>query len=224
MNTDIHPKRVLILDDQPVVLEQLDRCLRNHNFEPIQTTSWTTAIDLVTHNTPDLAILDLQMPTIQGNSVLDLIRQDGHSFPIIVMSAYLNEEKMDELRLLGANEFISKPFHLNDLVNTVQRLLGQPPVPESPQESEESESSPKEATAILPEELTDCAVQETHEDDPPKYPRKQRIHRRELLTYARIALICLFGAFIIILIKMGYTSEDFVSQVKQFFFKGAFNR
>ena len=83
MDTDIHPKRVLILDDQPVVLEQVDRCLRNHNFEPIPTTSWTKAIDLVTHNTPDLAILDLQMPTIQGNSVLDLIRQNGHSFPLL---------------------------------------------------------------------------------------------------------------------------------------------
>ena len=107
-------------------------------------------------------------------------------------------------------------------MSTVQRLLGQPPVTDS-QEAVPAESSPKEVTTILPEELADSAVQGTHEDDPPKYPRKQRIHRRELLSYVRIALICLFGAFIIIVIKMGYTSEDFVSQVKQFL-RGGFNR
>ena len=140
METKIRSRRILILDDEPGILELLDDYFRSLDFEPVTTSQWTEALEQLTHNPPDLILLDLHMQTIQGESVLEFIREHGHTLPVIIISAYLNEEKKQELGKKGANAFVAKPFRLNDLVDTVNSVLG-PSVPGTPV------STPSEAAA-----------------------------------------------------------------------------
>ena len=140
METKIRSRRILILDDEPGILELLDDYFRSLDFEPVTTSQWTEALEQITHNPPDLILLDLHMQTIQGESVLEFIREHGHTLPVIIISAYLNEEKKQELGKKGANAFVAKPFRLNDLVDTVNSVLG-PSVPGTPV------STPSEAAA-----------------------------------------------------------------------------
>ena len=131
METEIRSRRILILDDEPGILELLDDYFRSLDFEPVTTSQWTEALEQITHTPPDLILLDLHMQTIQGESVLEFIREHGHTLPVIIISAYLNEEKKQELEKKGANAFVAKPFRLNDLVDTVNSVLG-PSVPGTP--------------------------------------------------------------------------------------------
>ena len=142
MKTKIPSRRILILDDEPGILELLDDYFRSLDFEPVTTSQWTEALEQITHNPPDLILLDLHMQTIQGESVLEFIREHGQTMPVIIISAYLNEQKKQELGKKGANAFVAKPFRLNDLVDTVNNVLG-PSVPGTPVST--SSEAPAEA-------------------------------------------------------------------------------
>ena len=97
------PKRILVLDDEESILEVLAKYLRQQNFEPFITSSWTEAIEQISNNPPDLILLDIKMPTIQGDTVLEYIRQYSKTLPVIIISGFLDPEKMTALRELGAN-------------------------------------------------------------------------------------------------------------------------
>ena len=123
MEAPVESRRILIIDDEKDVLDLLDTFLRTIHFEPLTTSRWTEAIDLITHKSPCLILLDLHLPTIQGETLLEFIRSQGSKIPVIVVSAYLNKEKEDELRRLGADEFVAKPFSLADLHASINRVL-----------------------------------------------------------------------------------------------------
>ena len=123
MDTAGRSKRILILDDEPGILELLEDYLRSLDFDPVATSLWTEAVDVIGKSPPDLVLLDLNMPTVQGDAVLEFVRSQGHHLPVVVVSAHLNQQSIEKLRRLGAAEFVSKPFRLNDLVETIQRAL-----------------------------------------------------------------------------------------------------
>ncbi|MBI2951639.1 response regulator, partial [bacterium] len=124
MDTAVRSKRILILDDEPGILELLDSYLQSCGFETHPTSRWTQAVELITHRPPDLVLLDLQMPTVQGDTVLEFIQQQGRPIPVIIISAYLDERRIEALRRIGARGFVPKPFQLNALASTVREALG----------------------------------------------------------------------------------------------------
>ena len=63
------PKRILVLDDEESILEVLAKYLRKQNFGPFITSDWTEVIEQISNNPPDLILLDIKMPTIQGDTV-----------------------------------------------------------------------------------------------------------------------------------------------------------
>ena len=117
------PKRILILDDEPGILEVLEVYLKSQNFEPFVTSQWTEAVDLIFHNPPDLILLDLKMPTIQGDKVLEFVRQQSSTLPVIIVSAHLSEKMMQDLRRLGANGFAPKPFKFDKLIAIINAAI-----------------------------------------------------------------------------------------------------
>ena len=142
MNTVVQSRRILVLDDEASILEVLQRYLRDLHFDPVTTTKWTEALDQITHNPPDLILLDLAMPTIQGDAVLEFIRGLGYTLPVIVISAYLDEQRIEELRQLGVNGFLNKPFQLNALGNLINEVLN--PSPETKSSHPLQEKTPTE--------------------------------------------------------------------------------
>ena len=117
------PKRILVLDDELAILDVLDKYLRTENFEPYITSKWTEAIDQITNNPPDLILLDINMTTIQGDKVLEYVRQHSKTLPVIIISAFLDPQMMKDMRELGANGFVPKPFNLGKISLIIKQAI-----------------------------------------------------------------------------------------------------
>ena len=119
--SDIKKKKcVLVVDDQPKVLRFIEIDLKLRGFEVISTTSGREALDLVKSAKPDIMLLDIIMPEIDGFEVLKELRTFT-DLPVIVFSA--SPGNHDSAMQLGANDFIPKPFNADEMVSRIKKLL-----------------------------------------------------------------------------------------------------
>lgn len=120
-------KRILVVDDDPIIVETIVQALEEdeHDYEVISAADGFEAGLQVNHFRPDLLILDIMMPDIKGNEVCKKIKSNPEtkSTMIIVLSAYLDEEKFEEMKSYGADMCFSKPLPLPQLKEEVARLL-----------------------------------------------------------------------------------------------------
>jgi excisionase family DNA binding protein len=121
-------KRILVVDDDPIIVETIVQALEEDEFdyEVISAADGFEAGLQVNHFKPDLLILDIMMPDIKGNEVCRKIKSnpDTRNTKIIVLSAYLDEDKFKEMKAYGADMCFSKPLPLPQLKEEVARLLG----------------------------------------------------------------------------------------------------
>jgi excisionase family DNA binding protein len=124
----IEKKRILIVDDDPIIVETLVQALEEdeHDYEIISASDGFEAGLQVNHFKPHLLILDIMMPDIKGFEVCKRIKSDESTkaTKIIVLSAYLDEEKFKKMKENGADRCFSKPLPLSQLKQEVARLLG----------------------------------------------------------------------------------------------------
>jgi two-component system OmpR family response regulator len=113
---------VLVVDDEPGILEIASAYLRRDGFEVRNATSGQRALDVVALQPPDLIVLDLMLPDISGEEVCAALRRTS-SVPIIMLTAKSGEE--DRLRGLGlgADDYLVKPFSPRELVARVRAIL-----------------------------------------------------------------------------------------------------
>jgi excisionase family DNA binding protein len=121
-------RRILIVDDDPIIVETLVQALEEdeHDYEIISASDGFEAGIQVNHFKPHLLILDIMMPDIKGFEVCKRIKSDESTktTKIIVLSAYLDEEKFKKMKENGADLCFSKPLPLPQLKQEVSRLLG----------------------------------------------------------------------------------------------------
>jgi DNA-binding response OmpR family regulator len=113
-------KRVLVVDDEPGIVNFLRIKLRLSGFNVLTTTSGAEAIEIIRKQQPDIVLLDILMPDVTGMDVLDKVRTFS-KVPIIVVTA-----KADVVPLAlknGANDAVTKPFDPDYLVSKVQSVL-----------------------------------------------------------------------------------------------------
>lgn len=114
--------RILIVDDEPQIRRFLRATLHAHNFQTIEATSGKEALDHVAMDHPDLVILDLGLPDIDGTEVLSRIR-GWSTVPIIILSVRGREsDKIDALDH-GADDYVTKPFGAGELLARVRTAL-----------------------------------------------------------------------------------------------------
>ncbi len=120
-------KKILVVDDDPIIVETIVQALEEdeHDYEVISAADGFEAGLQVNHFCPDLMILDIMMPDIKGNEVCKKVKTnpDTTNTKIIVLSAYLDEEKFKEMKSYGADMCFSKPLPLPQLKDEVARLL-----------------------------------------------------------------------------------------------------
>ena len=120
-------KKILVVDDDPIIVETIVQSLEEDEFdyEVISASDGFEAGLQVNHFEPDLLILDIMMPDIKGYEVCKKIKDnpDTHNTKIIVLSAYLDEEKFKKMKDNGADACFSKPLPLPQLKDEVARLL-----------------------------------------------------------------------------------------------------
>ncbi len=120
-------KKILVVDDDPIIVETIVQALEEdeHDYEVISAADGFEAGLQVNHFCPDLLILDIMMPDIKGNEVCKRIKSnaDTNHTKIIVLSAYLDDDKFEEMESYGADMCFSKPLPLPQLKEEVARLL-----------------------------------------------------------------------------------------------------
>jgi two-component system KDP operon response regulator KdpE len=120
MNTKVKKQCVLVVDDHPKVLRFIEIDLKLRGFEVITTTSGSEALELVKSAKPDIMLLDIIMPEMDGFEVLEKLR-NFTQLPVIAFSASPGNYR-DAMRL-GANDFMPKPFQPDEMVRKIKALL-----------------------------------------------------------------------------------------------------
>jgi two-component system KDP operon response regulator KdpE len=113
-------RHILVVDDQPKVLRFIEIALRVRGFEVTSTTSGEEALELAKSSAPDIMLLDIIMPGLDGFEVLKNLRSFTQ-LPVVAFSA--TAENRDRALLLGANDFINKPFYPDELVVRITAIL-----------------------------------------------------------------------------------------------------
>jgi DNA-binding response OmpR family regulator len=116
-------KKVLICDDDEGILDMLAMILEDAGFETISEINSLNVNKLIEQEQPDLLLLDLWMPVLSGDQVLKMLKKNPETsnLPVIIISASIEGEKI--ATEAGANNFIAKPFDLDELIDKVQELL-----------------------------------------------------------------------------------------------------
>jgi excisionase family DNA binding protein len=121
-------KRILIVDDDAIIVETIVQALEEeeYDYEIISASDGFEAGIQVNHFKPHLLILDIMMPDIKGYEVCKKIKSDEETkdTKIIVLSAYLDDEKFEKMKEYGADLCFSKPLPLPQLKQEVAQLLG----------------------------------------------------------------------------------------------------
>ena len=116
-------KKILIIEDDPALLAGLNESLTNENYRVTQAEDGQKGYELASENDYDLILLDLILPLKDGFDVCRDLRKAGKSIPIIMLTSK-NEEIDKVLGLeLGADDYITKPFSLKELLARIKALL-----------------------------------------------------------------------------------------------------
>ncbi len=120
------PPRILVVDDDGPILLLMRSLLREFGFEPILASSGEDALVAARANSPSLILLDRNMPGMPGDQVVQAIRAEEAlaSIPILILSGEPIDR--DELRTIGADGSILKPFDISRLLDQIRSYVGDP--------------------------------------------------------------------------------------------------
>lgn len=120
---EVAKKRVLVIDDDLPLRGMLAAALRKHGFQVLLAGDGAEGQRAMTIHHPDVVLLDLAMPNVNGWDFLQRLRETGHlgQTPIIVVSAHLRVDPQAVLQM-GVSAILPKPFNLPDLINLIEHL------------------------------------------------------------------------------------------------------
>ncbi|MGN6303945.1 MAG: response regulator [Mesorhizobium sp.] len=125
---------ILIVDDEPPILRLLRTSLASQGFQVIEAANGEAALAEAGRSGPDLVILDLGLPDMDGLDVIRTLRDGGNAVPILVLSSRSDEKGKVEALDLGADDYVTKPFGTAELFARIRAALrhrlqqqGEPP-------------------------------------------------------------------------------------------------
>jgi len=121
-------KKILIMDDDPTIADLLTEALADEGYETFMTTQSLRFYDAVREHQPDLVLLDIMMPYLDGRDELKLMAMAvDHTIPVIVVTAHVGiGSEENEFRDAGVVHIVYKPFDLGRLVEMVKQTIGEP--------------------------------------------------------------------------------------------------
>ncbi len=115
----------MVVDDEEDLCRLLAESLRREGFQVAAATSGREALALVEQEPPDLIILDLAMPEMDGIETLRRIRERGVRAKVVILTAYGTAQRAREAMALGVREFLGKPFELDRFLRLVAEEVGE---------------------------------------------------------------------------------------------------
>ena len=117
------PLRVLVIDDEPPIRKLLRVGLSAHGYQIMEASSGKMALELLGGQTPDLIVLDLGLPDMQGHELLRTMRARNDSVPIVVLSSRDDEAGKVQALDSGADDYVTKPFGMDELLARLRAAL-----------------------------------------------------------------------------------------------------
>lgn len=115
--------KILVIDDEEGIRSLLDTLLSRKGYEVVLAESGRKGLELFRREHPDVVVLDLKMPEMDGVSVLKEIHRVDLKQPVIVLTGAGTPETEQQLSALGVTEFVEKEFSLHHLGDSLKRLL-----------------------------------------------------------------------------------------------------
>ena len=118
-------KKILIVDDEPNIVMTLEYTFKKSNYEVFIARDGQEALDILKTNFPDVIILDIMMPMVDGFATLEQIRKDANlqHTKVMFLSAKNKESDIEKGLALGADAYMTKPFSIKKVVEKVEKLL-----------------------------------------------------------------------------------------------------
>jgi two-component system OmpR family response regulator len=116
-------QRVLVVDDEPNIRDLVAVALRFHGFSPVTAATGEEAMRGVRDERPDLIVLDVMLPDVDGFEVCRRLRADGHDVPVIFLTARDTPSDTVTGLTLGGDDYVTKPFSIDALVARVRAVL-----------------------------------------------------------------------------------------------------
>ncbi len=118
-------KKILIVDDDPDLCHILQTVFEHLGYDSVLAVNGKEAVDLATSQLPDLILMDIMLPVMDGLQATRLIRENPntHSTPIMAMTARVTIEDKKKCFRSGCDDFIAKPFTIKELTSCMEKLL-----------------------------------------------------------------------------------------------------
>ena len=119
-------KKILIVDDEPNIVMSLEYTFKRQNFEVFIARDGMEALEILKNQLPDVIILDIMMPLVDGFETLQKIKSNEQlsHCKVMFLSAKNKESDIEKGLSLGANAYLTKPFSIKKVVDQVNELLG----------------------------------------------------------------------------------------------------
>jgi CheY-like chemotaxis protein len=127
MEQVITKKKVLIVDDESNV-RRLSRAILSKNFDVVEAEDGKQAIEIANTQQPDVILMDMMMPRMDGLTACHVIKKDSatKSIPVIMVTAIGFELNIKLSQQMGATGYVTKPFTPNDLLDKIMQVLATP--------------------------------------------------------------------------------------------------
>lgn len=118
-------QKILIVDDEPNIVVPLQFLMERNGYETVVAQSGEEALEAISKEKPDLVLLDIMLPGIDGFEVCEIVKlnQKWKNIKIIFLTAKGRDVDIAKGMVLGADEYIAKPFSNKQIVESVKRLL-----------------------------------------------------------------------------------------------------
>ncbi len=120
-------KKILVVDDEVEICSVLRQFFQREGYEVMTSTDGDDALALAMQERPHVIMLDIKMPGISGIEVLRLLREQHHPAKIIMLSAVKDDGVIKDALQLGADGYLTKPFHLEHVAQLVASMSGSQP-------------------------------------------------------------------------------------------------
>src|SRR5713101_5929401 len=118
--------KVLVIDDEQGIRSLLDTLLRRKGYDVVLAESGRKGLELFRRERPDVIVLDLKMPEMDGLTVLQQVRSLDPKTPVIILTGAGTAETEQRVRAMGVTEYVEKEFSLHLLGDSLKRLLKTP--------------------------------------------------------------------------------------------------
>ena len=121
------PKKILIIDDEPEICKMVTEVLFDAGYSASCALNGPDGLAMIKRDLPSLVLLDVGMPGMDGIEVMRLIHEQFPALPVVVLTSHRDTETVKKMIELGASEYLTKPIHLETLLDQfVRDMIGKP--------------------------------------------------------------------------------------------------